>query len=82
MCLAIPSRVEHVDGLQAVVDVRGERREVSLLLLDEEVAVGDYLLVRAGGFAFERLDAETALATLAAVDAVVGASAGKDLRVW
>lgn len=82
MCLAIPSRIERVDGLTATVEAQGERREVSLLLLDEEVTVGDYLLVRAGGLAFERLDAEAALATIAAIDAVVGASAGEDLRCW
>ncbi len=82
MCLAIPSRIESIDGMTAVVEVRGERRDVSLLLLDDTVAVGDYLLVRSGGFAFERLDAGTARAALAAIDAVVEASAGGDLRCW
>lgn len=82
MCLAIPSRIERIDGLTAVVETHGERREVNLMLLDDDVAVGDYLLVRNGGFAFERLDAETALATLSAIESIVGTGAGEDLRCW
>ncbi len=82
MCLAIPSRVERVDGLTAVVEAQGQRREVNLMLLDEEVAVGDYLLVRNGGFAFERLDAEHARAALALIDAVVDPQRDADLRCW
>jgi hydrogenase expression/formation protein HypC len=33
--------------------------------MDEEIAVGDYLLIQAGGFAFERVDAERAEEALA-----------------
>lgn len=82
MCLAIPSRVERVDGLSAVVDVQGQRREVNLMLLGEDVAVGDYLLVRNGAFAFERLDAEHAQAVLALIDAAVDRQCDTDLRRW
>jgi hydrogenase expression/formation protein HypC len=49
------------------VECFGRQRTVSLMLLDEPVAVGDYLLVQAGGFAFERVDAvraQEALATM------------------
>ena len=31
----------------------GQLRTVSLILMDEEIQVGDYLLIQAGGFAFE-----------------------------
>ena len=82
MCLAIPSRVERVDGLTAIVAVQDRRREVSLMLLDDAVAVGDYLLVRNGGFAFERLDAEQAQATLALIDGAVDPERPADLRRW
>ena len=82
MCLAIPSRVEQVDGFTALVEAHGQRREVNLMLLDEEVAVGDYLLVRNGGFAFERLDAERALQALALIGEVVDDARGADLRAW
>ncbi len=60
MCLAVPSRVIAIDGLLATIEAFGERRQVSLMLMQDEVAVGDYLLVQAGGFAFERVDAERA----------------------
>ena len=60
MCLAIPSRVLEVDDLMAVVDSAGERRKVSLILMHEDVAVGDYVLIQHGQFAFERVDAERA----------------------
>jgi len=82
MCLAIPSRIERIDGLTAVVDTAGERREVNLMLLDDEVAVGDYVLVQNGHYAYERLDAQRALEALALIDEVVAGGAGADLRAW
>jgi hydrogenase expression/formation protein HypC len=60
MCLAAPSRVIEVRDGSAITECFGLRREVSLLLLDEEIAVGDYLLIQAGGFAFERIDSARA----------------------
>ena len=59
MCLAIPSRVVSTDGTTAVIDVCGARREASLMLLPEEVAPGDFVLVHAG-FAMQTVDRETA----------------------
>ncbi len=82
MCLAIPSRVERIDGLIAVVEAHGHRREVNLMLLDDEVALGDYLLISSGGLAFERLDAQRALEALALIDAVVDHEHGTDLHAW
>lgn len=64
MCLAIPARVvEILDGEQAVVDLGGVRKEVSLALLDG-VSEGDYVIVHVG-FALNRLDPEEAERTLA-----------------
>ena len=59
MCLAIPSRIVSTDGLTAVVDVCGARREANLMLLPEEVAPGDFVLVHAG-FAMQTVDRATA----------------------
>jgi len=60
MCLSVPYRVLRTDGETATV-AHGERvREVSLLLLSEPVAVGDYVLVQIGDFAAERIDADAA----------------------
>jgi hydrogenase expression/formation protein HypC len=65
MCMAAPSRVIEVQDGVAITECFGQQRKVSLLLLDEEVAVGDYLLIQAGGFAFERVDAVQAEEALA-----------------
>lgn len=59
MCLAIPSKVVEIREKMATIDVSGVRRDVSLLLLPEEAAVGDYVLVHAG-FAIHRIDPEAA----------------------
>jgi len=62
MCLAIPMKVEQIEGPTAVVDAAGTRRRVHIGLVDE-VAVGDYLLVHAG-YAIERVDEAEARRTL------------------
>lgn len=82
MCLAVPSLVLRVEGAQAWVDTRGAQREVSLMLLDEPVAAGDYLLIQNGRFAYERLSAEAARQALALIDEVVAGHAGADLLAW
>lgn len=64
MCLAIPARVVQIqDGDQAIVDLGGVRKEISLALV-EGVAVGDYVIVHVG-YALTRLDPEEAEQTLA-----------------
>lgn len=65
MCVAIPSRVISIEGDNAVVDSMGVERTVSLLLMPEPVAVGDYLCIMANTYAVERLSAEAAALTLA-----------------
>lgn len=59
MCLAIPSEIVALRDKMATIDVSGIRREVSLLLLPEEAALGDYVLVHAG-FAIQKIDREAA----------------------
>jgi hydrogenase expression/formation protein HypC len=81
MCLAAPSRVIEVRNGMAVTECFGQTREVSLLLLEEEeVAVGDYLLIQAGGFAFERLEPERAEEALALMAQLM--KEGTDARHW
>lgn len=66
--MAIPSRVTALNGATATVECFGVSREIGLMLLDDEVRLGDYLLVQAGGFAVEKVDparAEESLALLA-----------------
>lgn len=81
MCLAVPSRVVEVLGQSATVVAFGRRREVSLMLLEEgTVAVGDYLLIQAGGLAFERLAPAQAEESLALMGSLL--DHGGDARAW
>jgi hydrogenase expression/formation protein HypC len=80
MCLAAPSRVIEVHDGIAVTECFGQTREVSLLLLNEEVMVGDYLLIQAGGFAFERIESERAEEALALMEELM--QQGGDARSW
>lgn len=68
MCLAAPSRVVEVHDGMAITECFGQTRKVSLLLLDQDVAVGDYLLIQVGGFAFERVETERAEEALALME--------------
>lgn len=81
MCLAIPSRILGIDGLMALVDAAGEQRSVSLMLMHEDVAVGDYVLVQQGSFAYERVGAERAREALALMEEVF-AQGPADVRAW
>ncbi|MEJ8836037.1 HypC/HybG/HupF family hydrogenase formation chaperone [Ramlibacter sp. AN1133] len=82
MCLAAPSRVTALADGTATVECFGQRREVSLLLMEEAVAVGDYLLVQAGGFAFERLDAAAGEAALALMQELMAQDEAVSARRW
>ena len=64
MCLAIPVKVVELrEGDQAMVDVGGVRKEISLALVDG-IVVGDYVILHVG-FAIQKLDADEAEKTLA-----------------
>lgn len=80
MCLAAPSRIVELRDGVAVVECFGHVRETSLLLMDEELAVGDYLLIQAGGFAFEKVERERALEALEVMREVL--EQGGDARDW
>ncbi len=65
MCMAIPSKVISVSGPMARIDSLGVERDVSLMLMEEEVSVGDYVIVMAGGFVAEKISADIAEESLA-----------------
>ena len=67
MCLAVPSKVVERNDKMATVDVSGIRRQVSLILLPEEIVLGDYVLVHAG-FAIQKVDREAAKETLRLIE--------------
>jgi hydrogenase expression/formation protein HypC len=80
MCLALPARVVALlDSDEALIDVDGVRKRVSLALVDG-VVPGDYVVVHVG-YALARLDPAEAARTLAlfaetglARDAATGAA--------
>jgi hydrogenase expression/formation protein HypC len=54
MCLGVPGRIIAIDGPVATVDFWGVRREVRLDVVDEPVAIGDYVLNHVG-YAIRRI---------------------------
>lgn len=63
MCLAVPMKIISIDGEAMVAEIDGVKREASLMMLNEDVRIGDYVLIHAG-FAISRLDEDEALETL------------------
>lgn len=80
MCLAAPSKVVAIENGVAVTECFGQTRHASLLLMSEEVAVGDYVLIQAGGFAFERIEATRAEEALALISELLTQPDGE--RSW
>jgi hydrogenase expression/formation protein HypC len=74
MCLGVPGLVVECDDLTAVVDFWGVRRRVRLDLVDEPVAIGDYVLNHVG-FAIRRIPHEDVRATLAIYEQLLRDSA-------
>jgi hydrogenase expression/formation protein HypC len=72
MCLAIPALIKSVHGEQAVVDIDGVRREVSLQLTPEAKA-GDYVLLHTG-YAISVIDPAEAAETLKLLKQMADAS--------
>lgn len=71
MCLAIPMQLIHIDGLLARCEAKGIEREVSLLMLqDEPLALGDFVLVHVG-YALQRVTPEEAHSTWELLDEVL-----------
>ncbi len=65
MCLSIPSKIKSIDKEQnsCIVDTMGVERSASLDLIDQEVQVGDYVLIHIG-FAMNKIDEDYALESL------------------
>jgi len=75
MCLAIPALVvKRLDGDDALIDLGGVRKSVSLALVPD-AAEGDYVIVHVG-YAISRLDADEAEKTLALFAELDSASEG------
>lgn len=73
MCLSIPSKVVKIDKQNgiATVDTMGVKREASLALVgDEDIKIGDYVLLHIG-FVMNKIDEKEALLSLDAFAKIV-----------
>lgn len=80
MCLALPMRIVESDGYFAIVEGRGERRRVSLLLIGE-VPVGTAVLVHADN-ALRVIDEEELPLLERALDGVEAALEGAPIEAY
>jgi hydrogenase expression/formation protein HypC len=62
MCLAIPGKIQSINGIEAQVDVGGVSRTISVLLTPD-AQVGDYVYVHTG-YAISVVDESEALESL------------------
>ncbi len=69
MCLAIPMRIESIDGTTAFVSAAGARLSANLMLV-ENPRIGDYVLVHAG-FAIRIIDEDEAMETIKELNRLV-----------
>jgi hydrogenase expression/formation protein HypC len=80
MCLGVPGRVISIDGLTAVVDFFGVRKELRLDVVDQPVAPGDYVLNHVG-YAIRRIPPAEVGETLALYEQVLRGAGPGDLLV-
>ena len=78
MCLGVPGKVIAIDGNSATVDFWGVRRQVLLDVVDEPVAVGDYILNHVG-YAIRRIPESEIGDTLALFEELLKAADQEDL---
>ncbi len=71
MCLGFPGKIISIDENRlAIIDISGTRRETRLDLVDDDTAIGDYVICHAG-YAIHRIDEELAKEMLECLKAVV-----------
>jgi len=74
MCLAVPMKITAIDGYQCTCEAKGIEREVSLFMLQQEdVAVGDFVLVHVG-YAIQIVSPEEAAEAWALFDEVLAST--------
>ncbi|MEI6146715.1 MAG: HypC/HybG/HupF family hydrogenase formation chaperone [Methylococcales bacterium] len=68
MCLAVPMQITHIDGDNAHCVAKGIERDVSLLLLeDDDIKLGDHVLIHVG-YALQKISADEAVSTWELLD--------------
>jgi hydrogenase expression/formation protein HypC len=60
MCLGIPMQIKTIDGFLARCEAKGVERDVNLFMLnDDEIAVGDFVMVHIG-YALQKMSEQEA----------------------
>lgn len=79
MCLSIPSKIKSIDEEtnSCIVDTMGVERSASLDLIDQEVKIGDYVLLHIG-FAMNKIDEEDAMESLKLYEKIIDAMEEED----
>ena len=77
MCLGIPMQIKAIDGLVARCEAKGVERDANLLMLmHEELSIGDYIVVHLGR-AIDRVSAEDAATAWALYDEMLAVMDGQ-----
>ena len=80
MCLSIPSKVVKIseDETMCTVDTMGVRRDASLLMmLGEEIKLGDYVLLHIG-FVMNKIDEKEAMVAIDTYKDIIEAMSEED----
>lgn len=60
MCLGIPMQIKQIDGFLARCEAKGVEREVNLFMLqDDDIAIGEYVMVHIG-YAIQKMTEQEA----------------------
>jgi hydrogenase expression/formation protein HypC len=60
MCLGIPMQIKTIDGFLARCEAKGVERDVNLFMLnDDDIAVGDFVMVHIG-YALQKMSEKEA----------------------
>ena len=60
MCLGIPMQIKTIDGFLAPCEAKGVERDVNLFMLnDDDIAVGDFVMVHIG-YALQKMSEQEA----------------------
>jgi len=72
MCLGIPMIVKQIDGFNATCEAKGIERTVSLFMMqDEEISLGDYLMIHVG-YAIQKMTEQEAQSAWELYDEMLG----------
>jgi hydrogenase expression/formation protein HypC len=71
MCLSVPMQITTIDGFNATCEARGVQRTISLFMIeDDEVAVGDFVMVHVG-YALRKITPDEARSTWELIDEIL-----------